>query len=399
MSLSYLFSSYLAPLRASAVWPGLRELGRFIGSHLISGMIPAFFIAGAISIFVERQRISRLLGENSNPFLAYPFSALMGVALTFCSCGVIPIFAVLVGQGAGIGPSFTFLLTGPAVNVVSMFYTYSLAGWRFTLGRFLFVVISGILVGLGMKAIFGENPPGSVDAGAWPGKGEVPPVKVEGPPVEGGIKPFPQTALVMMLLFLIMITATGWFDWILMPEGFAAGSAYLSSNGIRGVDFLMAKMMVILTEVIMLAIVLWMWFPWYRTVLWLWKSVDLIVIILPKILVGVFISGMFATLLPLSNPHLLATFDNNSLIGNFLAAFIGSLMYFGSIVGINIVATLINFGMHPGPAMALTLAGPAIGLPGLLAIVPVVRAGKVLVFSLLVVAATAFSGLLYGAIF
>ena len=180
--------------------------------------------------------------------------------------------------------------------------------------------------------------------------------------------------MVMLLLILITVVSAGVLDGLLKPEGFAASSAYLSAGDIRVLDFLLAKMMIVVTGAILLAVVLWVGFPWSRTVFWFQKSAELAVRILPKLLVGIFLYGMIAPQLRLSDPLLMNHVEFNSVSGNFLAAFIGSLMYFGSGAGVNIVATLVRFGMHPGPAMALTLAGLGVGLPGLLAVIAVVRA-------------------------
>ncbi len=88
------FISLFEPLRGTWVWPGLAETGKFLGTHLLSGMVPAFFIAGAISIFLDKQRITKLMGANANPLVAYPVAAFSGGILTVCSCGVIPIFTI-----------------------------------------------------------------------------------------------------------------------------------------------------------------------------------------------------------------------------------------------------------------------------------------------------------------
>ncbi|NLI77620.1 MAG: hypothetical protein GX442_14430 [Candidatus Riflebacteria bacterium] len=387
MSLWIIVDSWLLPLKGTVIWPGLVEVGQFLGTHLISGMIPAFFIAGAINIFLDKQNITRLMGSKANPLVAYPVAALTGGILTVCSCGVIPIFSSVLSQGAGIGPAFTFLLAAPAVNLISLTYTWSLIGIRFTLWRGLLVVLAAMAVGLAMKRLFGDPPP---TAAGLPG-----PLVM----VEEDERPLAPTALLFALLLLIMITSTGLFDSYLRPEGLAAHSPYFTGGDIRAIDFLMAKGLLLLTQVLILAGVLWKWFSLAETRLWLNKSVDLFVTIFPKVLLGLFLSGILAAGIQLSDPRLMAVFDTNSLQGNFLAAFIGSLMYFGTIVGVNIVATLMRYGMHAGPAMALTLAGPAVSLPSLLAIVPVVGRHKAMAFFALVVIIAALCGLLFGTFF
>lgn len=388
MSLWIIVDSWLQPLKGTLIWPGLVEVGQFLGTHLISGMVPAFFIAGAIHIFLDKQNITRLMGAKANPLVAYPVAAITGGILTVCSCGVIPIFSSIMSQGAGTGPAFTFLLASPAVNLISLTYTWSLIGIGFTIGRSLLVVLASIAVGLAMKKLFGDPPPPTTGS---------PATLVMVDEEEG--RSLAPTVLLFALLVLIMITSTGVFDAYLRPEGFAAHSPYFSGGDIRAIDFLMAKGLLILTQVVLLAGVLWKWFSLAETRLWLAKSVDLFVTIFPKVLIGLFVSGILAAGIQLSDPRLMAVFDTNALPGNFLAAFIGSLMYFGTIVGVNIVATLMRYGMHAGPAMALTLAGPAVSLPSLLAIIPVVGRVKALAFFALVVIITALCGLLFGTFF
>ncbi len=387
MSPWIIVDSWLQPLKGTLIWPGLAEVGRFLGTHLISGMVPAFFIAGAINIFLDKQSITRLMGAKASPFVSYPVAAVTGGILTVCSCGVIPIFSSILSQGAGTGPAFTFLLASPAVNLISLTYTWSLIGTGFTVGRVLLVILAAITVGAAMKHLFGDPPP--------PAAGPAPALVM----AEEEERPLAPTVLLFALLVLIMITSTGMFDAYLRPEGFAAHSPYFSGGDIRAIDFLMAKGLLILTQIILLAGILWKWFSLAETRLWLAKSVDLFVTIFPKMLVGLFVSGILAAGIQLSDPRLMALFDTNSLPGNFLTAFIGALMYFGTIVGVNIVATLMRYGMHPGPAMALTLAGPAVSLPSLLAILPVVGRVKALAFFALVVIVTALCGLLFGTFF
>jgi len=95
----------------------------------------------------------------------------------------------------------------------------------------------------------------------------------------------------------------------------------------------------------------------------------------------------------------MSVFADNSLKANLLAAVIGSMMYFGTIVGVNIVATLVHFGMDTGPALTLILSGPAVSLPSILALQAIVGKKKAWVFLFFVIILTAFSGMLYGLLY
>ena len=369
-------------LRTTWAWPGLEEVGRFLGTHLISGMIPAFFIAGAIAVFLDKQRITRLMGPQAPAWIAYPIASFAGAILTVCSCGVIPIFTGILQQGAGIGPAFTFLFSSPAVNLIALMYTSTYMGLGFTAARFVAVIVVSILIGLLMRLLFREPPPEAAPALLM--------AEEENDRTDG------QTLIFFLLLLLIMLTSTGIFDRYLRPDPVAINSPMLTSGMIRALDFLLSKLLLIFFEITILAGALWKWFRPDEVKQWLKKSWSLFVMIFPTVLLGIFISGLLAALIPLT--RYMSLFADNSIESNLIAGLIGSLMYFGTIVGVNIVSTLVHFGMHTGPAMTLILSGPAVSLPSVLALQAVVGRKKAFAFLLLVILLTAASGYIYGMI-
>jgi uncharacterized membrane protein YraQ (UPF0718 family) len=151
------FEQFLIKCHISWMWPGFAEAGKFIGEHLLSGMIPAFFIAGAIAIFIDKERITKYMGAKANPLVSYPVAALSGGILTVCSCGVIPIFTSIMQQGAGVGPAFTFLMSAPAVNLIALSYTGTLLGKEFLIGRTLAVFFSAIGIGACMRFCYPDR--------------------------------------------------------------------------------------------------------------------------------------------------------------------------------------------------------------------------------------------------
>ncbi len=368
------FIGLFEPLRATWVWPGLAEAGKFLGTHLISGMIPAFFIAGAIAIFLDKQRITKLMGANANPFLAYPVAAFSGGILTVCSCGVIPIFTGILQQGAGVGPAFTFLMASPAVNLIALSYTYTLLGTKFLVGRAVLVMLSAIAIGLGMRLIFGETQKVGEPTDV---------IIVE----EDSDRSDLQLLAFFAMQVLIMITATGVTDPLILKI-----SAMASYDGI-----LLPRVLTMLLQVALLAIICARWFYRSEIILWLKKSYSLFVLIFPKVLGGIFLAGVLTALFPLTD--YMKFFDSNNIEGNVLASILGALMYFGTIVGVTIVSTLKDFGMHPGPALTLLLSGPAVSLPSVLALAPIVGAKKAAGFLGLVVLFSALSGFIFGATF
>lgn len=372
-SLVALLMGLFEPLRGTWVWPGLAEAGKFLGTHLLSGMIPAFFIAGAISIFLDKQRITRLMGANANPWVSYPVAAVSGGILTVCSCGVIPIFTSIMQQGAGLGQAFTFLFSSPAVNLIALSYTYTLLGEHFLIGRVIAVIASSILIGLVMRLVFGKGeqvaPPADI-------------VIMEDDDHSDG-----ELLVFFALLILFMILATGIGDRYVFPA-----LAYVKITGT-----LLPRVVSVGIAFLLIWAFTAKYFSKAETRLWLKKSYDLFVLIFPKVLLGIFICGCLAAFLPLTD--YMNFFEANDVLGNLVASVIGALMYFGTIVGITIVTTLKDFGMHGGPAMTLLLSGPAVSLPSVIALVPIVGAKKAFTFLAVVVIISALSGFVFGLTF
>ncbi len=368
------FIGIFEPFRDTWVWPGLVEAGKFLGTHLISGMLPAFFIAGAIAIFLDKQRITRLMGAEANPLVAYPVAAFSGGILTVCSCGVIPIFTGILQQGAGIGPAFTFLMASPAVNLIALSYTYTLLGSKFLIGRAILVMLSAMAIGFGMKLLCGKTDKVEAPAGVII-------MEEESDRTDG------QLLIFFMLLIAIMVTATGVIDPVL--ENFADASA--------GTGMLAPRLLLIALEIALLTVVSLKWFYRSELILWLKKSYSLFILIFPKVLGGIFLAGLLAAMFPLTS--YMKFFDANNFSGNFVASLLGALMYFGTIVGVTIVSTLKDFGMHPGPALTLLLSGPAVSLPSIMALVPIIGAKKAAAFLSLVIIFSALSGFIFGITF
>lgn len=370
---NFFFNLYLS-LRQSFLWAGFEEAGKFLGTHLISGMIPAFFIAGAISIFLDKQRITRLMGAKANPLIAYPVAALSGGILTVCSCGVLPIFTGILQQGAGIGPAFTFLMASPAVNLIALSYTYTLLGSKFMFYRAFLVMFSAIGIGMGMKMIFGET------------EETADPVNVIIMEEDQDRSDWQLLAFFVMLI-AIMVTSTGVFDSTI--------DQVAAKFGIHGI--LIPRLLLIGLQILLLSVVCKKWFYRAEIILWFKKSKSLFILIFPKILGGIFLCGVITVAFPLTN--YMKFFDTNDVGGNLLASIIGSLMYFGTIVGVTIVSTLKDFGMHPGPAMTLLLSAPAVSLPSVLALIPIAGAKRSAAFLFLVIFFSALSGLIFGSTF
>ncbi|MBF0409480.1 MAG: permease [Candidatus Riflebacteria bacterium] len=369
-------------LKGSFIWPGLAEVGSFMATHLISGMLPAFFIAAAIAIFLDKSRITRILGKDASPWLSYPAAAFTGGILTVCSCGVIPIFIGIRQSGAGTGPAFTFLFATPAVNLIALTYTYSFMGTRMLLARTFSVIACSIVVGLIMSKLFSEDPASTASTAQV----------VEEETDRTDLQQF----IFFFLLVIIMLTTTGFLDSLIKLLNIDFTVAAETSK--QGASYFLIKNLpkffMLLIEFLFLGYMLKRFFQKDEIIQWLKKTWSLLYSIFPKIVLGIFVTGIVGELLPLNK--LMSYFNDNSIQTNIVVALIGSMMYFGTIVGVNIVATMTHFGMHVGPALTLLLSGPTVSFPSIIAIAPLIGIKKTSAFLVLVVLSTAFCGYFFG---
>jgi uncharacterized membrane protein YraQ (UPF0718 family) len=91
--------------------------------HVILCLVPAFFIAGGIGVFVSQASVMKYLGPKAPKALAYGVASVSGSVLAVCSCTVLPLFAGIYRMGAGLGPASAFLYSGPAINVLAIILT------------------------------------------------------------------------------------------------------------------------------------------------------------------------------------------------------------------------------------------------------------------------------------
>ena len=367
------FQSFLTTCHIGWMWPGFAEAGKFIGEHLLSGMIPAFFIAGAIAIFIDKERITKYMGAKANPLVSYPVAAISGGILTVCSCGVIPIFTSIMQQGAGVGPAFTFLMSAPAVNLIALSYTGTLLGKEFLIGRTLAVFFSAIGIGACMRFCYPDKIYEPIQSKY---------VIVEEEPNYTDS----QLAFFFIILISVMLTTTGILDKYTV--------SVTSLIGITSSFY--SRLASVAIEIIILALWAWKIFDKYEIKLWLKKSYQLFIMIFPKVLAGIFVCGIIGNIFMKDLYKFLSFFEQNTLSANIVSSVMGALMYFGTIVGVTIVSTLKNFGMHAGPSLALLLSGPAVSLPSILALIPIVGKKKAFTFLSFVMIFNALCGIIFG---
>jgi hypothetical protein len=349
----------------------LREYAR---EHVLTCLIPAFFIAGAIAVFVSQAAVLKYFGSRANKILSYSVASVSGTILAVCSCTVLPLFAGIYARGAGIGPATAFLYSGPAINVLAITLTAKILGWQLGLARAVGAVVFAIITGLLMAFFFRKE-----DAARAAG-----PVHL--PEAAEHSRSLWQEAVYMLILVLILIFAA-----------FAKPSA--SSSGLWQMLFAV-KWYVTGGLLVLLALILKSWFVKEELAQWIDSSWGFMKQIFPLLAAGVLVAGFMLgrpghpALIP---EHFIAQFlGGNSIGANLTASVAGSLMYFATLTEVPILQGLLGAGMGKGPALALLLAGPALSLPNMLVIGRVMGVKKTAAFCSIIVILSAAAGMIYG---
>jgi len=343
--------------------------------HVIFCLVPAFFIAGAISVFVRKESVIRYLGPRANKFLSYSVASVSGAILAVCSCTVLPLFAGIYTRGAGIGPATAFLYSGPAINVLAIIMTAKVLGWKIGLARVLGAVGFSVVIGLLMQVFFRKH-----DDQARNGAGFV---QDESGKDE---RPLWKTALHIGAMVAILV----FMNWAKSDPSVKAWYAVYKAKWI-------------LTAVFAAALS-WMIVKWFKKdELKEWTSSTWIFAkqILPLLLGGVMLAGFLLGrpghegIVPSS--AIAGLVGGNGLWANLFASVSGALMYFATLTEVPILQGLLGSGMGQGPALALLLAGPALSLPSMIVIGRIMGAKKALVYILLVVVMATATGWIFGA--
>lgn len=349
----------------------LREYAR---EHVLTCLIPAFFIAGAIAVFVSQASVLKYFGPQAKKILSYAVASVSGTILAVCSCTVLPLFAGIYTRGAGIGPATAFLYSGPAINVLAITLTARILGWQLGLARAVGAVIFAILTGLLMAFIFGRE-----DSERAAGQIYVPEESAKE-------RTLTQEGLYMLTMVLILIFA-------------AFAKPAPGSTGLWQFVF-SVKWYITIALLIALGAMLKIWFTKDECVTWVQATWEFMKQIFPLLGAGVLIAG-FALGRPghpaLIPEHYIQTLvGGNSLWANLFASLAGALMYFATLTEVPILQGLLGAGMGKGPALALLLAGPALSLPNMLVIGGVMGAKKTAVFCGIIVIMSTVAGICYG---
>jgi len=351
-------------------------LQEYAREHVLTCLIPAFFIAGAIAVFVSQASVLKYFGAKANRILSYSVASVSGTILAVCSCTVLPLFAGIYTRGAGIGPATAFLYSGPAINVLAIVLTARILGWQLGLARAIGAVVFAVVTGLVMAFVFRKD-----DAARTAGEIYVPDEGEKG-------RTLAQDGLYMLTMVLILVFAA-----------FARPAA--GETGLWPAIFA-AKWYITVGLLLVLGLMLKAWFTKDERVSWVQSTWGFMKQIFPLLAAGVLVAGFMLgrpgspALIP---EHYIQTLvGGNSVWANLFAAVSGALMYFATLTEVPILQGLIGAGMGKGPALALLLAGPALSLPNMLVIGGIMGAKKTFTFVLTIVILSTIAGMLYGAI-
>lgn len=379
MAAIFLAAFYLplqSPRVQSAILEAFFMLQDYARNHVLTCLIPAFFIAGAIASFVSQASVLKYFGAGANKVLSYSVASVSGSVLAVCSCTVLPLFAGIYKRGAGLGPASAFLYAGPAINVLAIILTARVLGFEMGVARAVGAILFSIIIGLLMHLFFIKE------------EKEREAAALNLPPPPEDKRSLGQYGLYFLTMVLILVFAA----WGRPAEPVGFFSAVYQVHWYLAAFFLAA-----------LAVMLKLWFDKDEMTVWVESSWEFAKQIFPLLLGGVLVAGFLmgrpdADTGIIPSRYISALVGGNSLGANFLAAIVGAFMYFATLTEIPILQGLLGSGMGKGPALALLLAGPALSLPNMIVIRQVLGTKKTVVYISLVIIMSTLSGMIYGSI-
>jgi len=367
-------ASYLIDLLSA----GLTGLVNYLSAHVLLCLIPAFFIAGALSALFKKEAVTKYLGPDTPKYISYPVASAAGLLIAVCSCTILPLFAGIWKKGAGLGPAITFLFTGPAINILAITYTGSLVGWDIAAARGVLAITFGIVIGMLMGLIFGRLSKTFSKHGPASPKSNVPTVAANpsDPPGDEQSRLTLKERLVRnrsLVLFLLLIG-------ILLSGTFPAPIVYRIP---------------VLSAFVVLA-VLWSLKMNSREEnrTWMGETYFFIKMIIPLLLVGVFVAGVATEVIP--SDVIAEHLGHNTLSANGIAVAFGVFMYFPTLVEVPVARMFLDLGMAKGPLLAYLLADPELSFQSILVTRKIMGSKKVAVYVGLVAVFCIAAGMIFG---
>jgi len=439
---------------SNLLYGGLGNLAAYLAAHVLLCLLPAFYIAGAMTALIPKETVTRFLGRNTPKYISYPASAAAGFLLAVCSCTVIPLFAGIYKKGAGLGPAITFLFVAPAINILALVYTGGVIGMDLAVARLLLSLAFGIGVGIIMALIFRredaehDKATDAMFAGQAAmrraavvfmlilvallvsGTFQIDLLKHTYSQIElpiNGMDTF-QTALYRLVPFdpargeegvtaqgailigmLVLIGLASWMGIEHIHEGFNVWTWV--SISLVGLTLLVAalgmtphaggltlaltgKFFGVLLSVLILAWMLKAQLSEDETRDFLWESWKFVKQIFPLLVVGVFAVGIIRELI---KPEWIeAIAGSNTVLGNFVGVVFGVFMYFPTLVEVPIAQMFLDLGMHRGPLLAYLISDPELSLQSILITAAIIGRTKAWTYVGWVALFSTLAGLIYG---
>ena len=437
----------------TALQSGIASLSSYLAAHVLLCLVPAFFIAGALSALVPQQSIVRFLGPAAAKWVAYPAAAGAGSLLAVCSCTVQPLFAGIYSKGAGLGPAITFMFFAPAANILALSYTGVALGADFAIARLVLSLVFGIGIGMIMALIFHRSDTVRLDNAAA---------------FEGGEGISRQTLIFLGALIVLLVGGTLKLDFlttpllsvelpwaaavanqnalnVLVPIDLIKGDEGLSVQGViligmlglialtawRGLGkvddgftrltfvslgliaatLIFAALGIVTNDtglvvtlsgrtLVVAAMLASLWplssrFEVWDIQQWLWETWRFVKMIFPLLIVGVFAVGVIRMFIRPEWVQAIA--GSNSVLANMAGVVFGVFMYFPTLVEVPIAKMFLSLGMHPGPLIAYLMADPELSLQSILITSAIIGKLKAWTYVGLVAVFSTLAGLTYGA--
>ncbi len=320
---------------------GLRAVQEYVALHVLTCLIPAFLLAGAMVAFINKEAIMARLGVAASKPASFATATGASFFVAACSCTVIPVSSGIYYSGAGIGAAFILLWVAPASNLLSLIYTGSILGAEMAWVRVITAVVMAGIVGTVMTIAFRQEEAQRMAAQENTSKAAI----------------IARRDLILLGLVVVSLLAPNY----LVQGGPYSRKVYVWFVATAGV------------------VAFAMWTKTRQEIRrWLEESWWFVRIIFPLLLLGVFIVGIIGEALPRS--WIEEYLAGSGLLASFFATMLGSISYFATMTEAPFVHTLMGLGMGKGPALALLLTGPGLSLPNWLAIGRVFGVRKAVVY-------------------
>lgn len=433
---------------------GLGNLASYLAAHVLLCLLPAFFIAGAMTALIPTETITRFLGRNSPKYVSYPAALASGSILAVCSCTIVPLFAGIYKKGAGIGPAMTFLFFAPAANILALIYTGGVLGADLALARFLLSMTFGVSIGMIMALLFRKEDiehkaqtdamfagqekmnrfglvllgvlvvlllSGTLKIGLLTNTYATVTLPISGidrfqewlhqlvpfDPNKGEEGVSAQGAILILLLITIGLAAhkglgtilNGFSRWTIVTLSLISLTLLVAAAGVvphaNGLDIqITGKMIGVLIATAVIAFLLKTKLKDTEVCSFLWESWRFVKQIFPLLVIGVFAVGIIRQLI--KPEWIQAVAGKNTIFGNLAGVIFGIFMYFPTLVEVPIAHMFLNLGMHRGPLLAYLMADPELSLQSILITMSIIGRRKTLTYVSIVALFSTVSGMIYG---